>query len=77
VLGSTRIPGTDVMGDDFEAIVSTIPLGQAADPQEIAELIVFLASERAGFSNGAVIPVDGGRIAVAARVHQSRAKESA
>ena len=65
------------MGDAFEAIVSTIPLGRAADPREIAELIVFLASGRASFVNGAVIPVDGGRIAVAAGVYQALAKEPA
>lgn len=73
--GPTRTPGTDAMGDAFDAIVSTIPLGRAADPREIAELIVFLASDRASFVNGAVIPVDGG--AVAAGVYQARAKEPA
>jgi len=62
--GPTRTPGTDAMGDGFDAIVSTIPLGRAADPQEIAEAIVFLASDRASYLNGAVIPVDGGRVAV-------------
>jgi NAD(P)-dependent dehydrogenase (short-subunit alcohol dehydrogenase family) len=44
--------------------VSTIPLGRAAVPQEIAETIVFLASDKASYLNGAVIPVDGGRVAV-------------
>jgi NAD(P)-dependent dehydrogenase (short-subunit alcohol dehydrogenase family) len=62
--GPTRTPGTDAMGDDFLAIVSTVPLGRAADPNEIAETILFLASDRASYLNGAVIPVDGGRVAV-------------
>jgi NAD(P)-dependent dehydrogenase (short-subunit alcohol dehydrogenase family) len=62
--GPTVTPGTDAMGDDFSAIVSTIPLGRAGDPEEIAEAIVFLASDRASYMNGAVIPVDGGRLAV-------------
>jgi NAD(P)-dependent dehydrogenase (short-subunit alcohol dehydrogenase family) len=62
--GPTSTPGTDAMGDGFAAIVSTIPLGRAADPDEIAETIVFLASDKASYLNGAVIPVDGGRVAV-------------
>jgi NAD(P)-dependent dehydrogenase (short-subunit alcohol dehydrogenase family) len=62
--GPTRTPGTDAMGDGFGAIVSTIPLGRAANPDEIAEAIVFLVSNRASYINGAVVPVDGGRVAV-------------
>ena len=62
--GPTTTPGTDAMGDGFAAIVSTIPLGRAADPKEIAETIVFLASGRASYVNGAMLHVDGGRVAV-------------
>ncbi len=62
--GPTTTPGTDAMGDGFAAIVSTIPLGRAADPEEIAETIVFLASGRASYVNGAMMHVDGGRVAV-------------
>ena len=37
-----------------------VPLGRAAKPEEIADVIVFLASERASFVTGTVVHVDGG-----------------
>lgn len=40
--------------------LAQVPLGRAAAPEEIADVIVFLASERASFVTGTVVHVDGG-----------------
>jgi 3-oxoacyl-[acyl-carrier protein] reductase len=46
---------------DYEAsFVKDIPLGRVGRPEEMADLVVFLASERAGFITGTSITADGG-----------------
>ncbi len=63
--GPTRTPGTAAMGEEgIKQLAATLPLGRAADATEIANTIVFLASDDASFVNGAIVPVDGGRVAV-------------
>jgi 3-oxoacyl-[acyl-carrier protein] reductase len=39
-----------------------IPMGRLGEPREFAAMVAFLASERASFTTGASIPVDGGWI---------------
>jgi 3-oxoacyl-[acyl-carrier protein] reductase len=41
--------------------VSSIPLRRIAEPEEVADLVAFLASERASFINGAHVIIDGGQ----------------
>ncbi len=43
-----------------EDVVSRIPMGRMGRPEEVADLILFLASERAGFITGACYVIDGG-----------------
>lgn len=52
---------TAVLGDKrMEELRAAVPLGRTAQPNEIADVIAFLASPSAAYITGAVIPVDGG-----------------
>lgn len=45
-------------------VVNRLPAGRLGDPRELASMVVHLASDRSGYTTGALIPVDGGRTAV-------------
>jgi NAD(P)-dependent dehydrogenase (short-subunit alcohol dehydrogenase family) len=62
--GPTRTEGTDVMGEGLDQLAAQAPAGRPATADEIAEAIVFLATDRASFIHGANLAVDGGRTAV-------------
>ena len=54
---------TDMMripSEQVAAIVDQIPLGRLGDPEEIASVVVFLASEEASYFTGATLDVNGG-----------------
>jgi len=56
----TRFTNTD---ENKAALVSTVPVKRLATPEEIAHVIVFVASANASYMTGASIPVDGGMLA--------------
>ncbi len=39
------------------------PIGRIGQPEEVAELMVWLCSDRSSFMTGAIIPIDGGFVA--------------
>jgi NAD(P)-dependent dehydrogenase (short-subunit alcohol dehydrogenase family) len=56
----TRFTDTDA---NKAALISTVPFKRLAKPEEIAQVIAFVASANASYMTGASIPVDGGMIA--------------
>ncbi|WP_017811999.1 SDR family NAD(P)-dependent oxidoreductase [Paenibacillus shenyangensis] len=46
--------------ETFQAVENAIPQRRLGQPEEIADLVAFLLSDRARYINGAVIPIDGG-----------------
>jgi NAD(P)-dependent dehydrogenase (short-subunit alcohol dehydrogenase family) len=55
-----RLTGTE---DRKAAFLASVPLKRAGQPEEIAEAIVFVASNKASFITGQVIKVNGGKTA--------------
>src|SRR5690242_9426036 len=62
--GPTRTEGTVAMGEGLEQLAAQAPAHRPAAADEIAEAIVFLATDRASFIYGAKLAVDGGRTAI-------------
>jgi 3-oxoacyl-[acyl-carrier protein] reductase len=51
-----------VLAANEEKYLKRIPLHRIAEPKEVADIVVFLASERAGYMTGATVDVTGGML---------------
>lgn len=64
--GFIRTPMIEQLEEDEatnQMLVSMHPIGRLGEPEEVAELIVWLASDKASFVTGSYYPVDGGYLA--------------
>ncbi|WP_375488476.1 SDR family NAD(P)-dependent oxidoreductase [uncultured Jatrophihabitans sp.] len=59
--GPTRTGGTADFGPVLDGLGNATTLGRVASAEEIADVIVFAASPRAGYVSGTTLDVDGGR----------------
>jgi NAD(P)-dependent dehydrogenase (short-subunit alcohol dehydrogenase family) len=62
--GPVSTEGTEGMREAQGYLASLAPAKRLGTPEEVAAAIVYLASPEAAFTQGVVLPVDGGRVAV-------------
>jgi NAD(P)-dependent dehydrogenase (short-subunit alcohol dehydrogenase family) len=60
--GLIKTPMTESLTEEvYQKLLDKQPSKQAGEPEDVADAVAFLASDEAGFINGQVIHVDGGR----------------
>ena len=58
--GVTHTDMVDALPDEvIKPLIATIPLGRMGEPEDIANGVVFLASDMASYISGVVLPIDG------------------
>ena len=63
--GAVRTAMSQQVQDDpalRKRLIDNIPAGRMAEPEDIANLVVFLASPQGAYLNGAILPMEGGLI---------------
>jgi NAD(P)-dependent dehydrogenase (short-subunit alcohol dehydrogenase family) len=62
LIGLMKKKSADRTGDAerWRELFAPMPFGRAATPEEIGDMIAFLASPRSGFTSGTIVTIDGG-----------------
>ena len=62
--------GRDAWKDPAKAepMLASIPTGRFAEPEDVADAVLYLLSDRAGMVNGLCMPIDGGFLATRAHL---------
>lgn len=61
--GFIKTDMTDVLSDEIKELAKAqIPLGRFGEPEEVAEVVAFLASSKADYITGQIITIDGGMV---------------
>jgi NAD(P)-dependent dehydrogenase (short-subunit alcohol dehydrogenase family) len=64
--GLMRTPGVGAMDDNSTAnvnqITNRVPMGRLGEPDDIAKVALFLASDAASYMTGSIVVVDGGTL---------------
>ncbi|MFH1713607.1 MAG: SDR family oxidoreductase, partial [Patescibacteria group bacterium] len=47
----------------MDGMLARVPLGRLGKPEEIADLVVFLASDKSSYITGSIVVIDGGWLA--------------
>jgi NAD(P)-dependent dehydrogenase (short-subunit alcohol dehydrogenase family) len=63
--GPTQTPGTSVTPGLIDGLAATTTLGRGATAEEIANVVVFLATPTSSYVNGAIVQASGGQLALA------------
>ena len=62
ILPNPAQPRKDFDQEKLQELADTIPLRRIGQPEDVAKVVGFLASDAASYVTGTVIPVDGGMV---------------